>query len=393
MKSAFECSNTHGSKLTDSSPLEEVDAAMRSMDFNYNTQFYSWIHNENNVDYIAYYMRKIISDYEETNLKSVYRAIKWLVDEWSVQRTAELLVKLFYHWGINSSKFAQLIAEVVDKWSIKQTIELVVTLVIGERSSKVAQFINHLTISWSTKSTVELVRSIGIRLRWNERYFKHFLFQYVSIRYDSDAGTVTSQAFQSSNNHNTRMAINHIRQRFQARRMILQQQHYIPSDTESLDSCFSLVEFSTAIFEKIVSRSLDTLEIPLRRPEPSSTMSHLKSKNMKYPYHNRHLTRLPFYPNLDKREQGAGPHVRSLYENTIHSHEYALQSQHAPEQYEHYSHYYANYSGASTSSSPSPSSSASSSSTSLLEKLSSPQQIAEVIVAPVTFDEVDQNSM
>ncbi|ORX86028.1 hypothetical protein K493DRAFT_341698 [Basidiobolus meristosporus CBS 931.73] len=347
-------------KLTDASLLEEVDAAMRSMDYTYNTQFYNWIHNENNVDYIAYYMRKIIADYEETNVKSVYRAIKWLVNEWSVQRTAELLVKLFYHWGIDCPKFAGLIAQVVDEWDIKQTIELVVTLVIGERSSKVAQFIKQLTISWGTLATVQLVKCIGIRLRWNERYFKHFLFHFASMHRGTTSNVMPPPLSPSEYDHSTRMIINHIRQQFQARRILLQQQRFVPSDAEMVDSCFSLVEFSTAIFERILSHSLHTLEMPLYRPEPISAANSYKHKSPKYPYPSHHLARLPFYLDLDRGEQ-TGSYTSP--EQSVRSYGQAMEGYRESVQYEGHSHCCPTYAGASTSSA------ASSPSSSLLEKI------------------------
>ncbi|ORX91034.1 hypothetical protein K493DRAFT_339607 [Basidiobolus meristosporus CBS 931.73] len=380
------------SKLTDASLLEEVDAAMRwphfssftfgfslAMDYTYNTQFYNWIHNENNVDYIAYYMRRIIADYEETNLKSVFRAIKWLVNEWSVQRTAELLVKLFYHWGIDCPRFASLIAEVVGEWDIKQTIELVVTLVIGERSSKVAQFIKQLTTSWSTLATVQLVKSTGIRLRWNERYFKHFLFHFASMHREPASNTIPPQLSPSEYDHRTRMAINHIRQRFQARRILLQQQRFVPSDTEMGNSCFSLVEFSTAIFERILSHSLHISEMPLYRPEPIFAANSYRCKNTKYPYPSHHMARLPLCPELGRSER-TGPRPPS--EQPARSYRQTIEGCRESVQYEGHSRCYPTYSGTSTSSTVSVPSS------SLLEKITSSQPSrAEARVPALVFNE------
>ncbi|KAI9296206.1 hypothetical protein K502DRAFT_337323 [Neoconidiobolus thromboides FSU 785] len=162
--------------------IDKVDQAMKSMDKKFNTQFYIWIRNENNVDYISYYLRRVIVQYEQQNFHSIYRAIRWLVNGWSVQRTAELLIKLFYHWGVGDHKFANLVKNITINWPLQPTlIDLVVTLVIGERSSKTARFIYQLTTGWSLSQKLELIHAVSTRLRWSERYFKHFLLQLACL--------------------------------------------------------------------------------------------------------------------------------------------------------------------------------------------------------------------
>ncbi|ORX77488.1 hypothetical protein K493DRAFT_363296 [Basidiobolus meristosporus CBS 931.73] len=243
--------------LTDVSSVADVDAAMRFMDSNYDTQFHCWIRNEKNVSYIAYYLRKLIVDFEETNMRSVHRAIQWLVHDWSVQRTAELLVKLFYHWGIDCPRFGLLIAEVMFEWNINHTTELVTTLVIGERSSKVAQFINHLTNGWCDSAVVELVRSISTRLQWSERYFKHFILQYVAVYYSGDM------------------------MQYQARRLFMQQHTTCLGGEPSVPG-LSLVEFSIKILQKILSRTFVTLGTPFFYAE------HLITGAPKHAHINQH---------------------------------------------------------------------------------------------------------
>ncbi|KAI0226460.1 hypothetical protein L0F63_001772 [Massospora cicadina] len=138
--------------------------------------------NENNVDYISYYLRRVITGYEHRQFSRICRGIQWLVAGWSVQRTAELLIKLFYHWGIGDAKFAGLVTQITRQWPVApDVVDLVVTLVIGERSNKAARFIYHLTATWDARQIAELVGAIGIRLRWSERYFKHFLLQFACL--------------------------------------------------------------------------------------------------------------------------------------------------------------------------------------------------------------------
>jgi len=188
--------------------VEQVDLAMKQMDKKFHTQFYSWIRNENNVDYISYYLRRVITEYEKTQFPAIKRAIQWLVDGWSVQRTAELLIKLFYHWGIGDAKFAGLVLQITRSWQVQPAmVDLVITLVIGERSSKTARFLHHLTSDWSGSKISDLVGAIALRLRWTERYCKHFLLQLACLG---------DQPWEKK-----RILVNDIRHQFSQRRLAL----------------------------------------------------------------------------------------------------------------------------------------------------------------------------
>lgn len=192
--------------------IEAVENAMKQMDVKYHTQFHSWIKNENNVDYISYYLRKVITEFEDKDFSSITRAIKWLVKGWSVQRTAELLIKLFYHWGIGNYKFAKLVSEITVDWQVQtQIVDLVVTLVIGERSSKTARFIKCISEDWNNaQKTIQLVTLVSSRLRWTERYFKHFILQYICL--------------DNSLWEHKKALVTYIREQYNIRKCVLQQQ-------------------------------------------------------------------------------------------------------------------------------------------------------------------------
>ena len=155
------------------------------MDEKYNTQFHSWVRSEANVDFVAFYLRRILADYDMPDYpdkKAVSRAIRWLTEGWTVQRIAELLIKLFYHWSLDSEKFAMLVSDLVKNWDLQPfTIDLIVTLVVGERSIKAARFVYNLTKTWDDPAGItELVSCISSRLRWTERYHRHFILHFLN---------------------------------------------------------------------------------------------------------------------------------------------------------------------------------------------------------------------
>ncbi|ORX80751.1 hypothetical protein K493DRAFT_342514 [Basidiobolus meristosporus CBS 931.73] len=216
--------------------MVQVDEAMKEMDNRYNTQFYSWIRNEGNVDYIAYYLQKLLYEVQETP-QSMASVIRWLVDGWSIPRIAELLIKLFYHWGIGHPRFALVVSDITQDWSSSNRIDLTVALVLGERASKAAKFLKYLTNNWEPRAIMDSVRQICLRLKWSERYLKHFLIQYMTMCEEEHA--------------HQRMTVSKLRICFESRQNTLN--HWCTIDTTgSYETQNSLIEFSMEIFETIV---------------------------------------------------------------------------------------------------------------------------------------------
>ncbi|KAK9764358.1 hypothetical protein K7432_008202 [Basidiobolus ranarum] len=204
------------------------------MDSKYNTQFYSWIRNKRNIDYIAYYLQRLIGEISDTHSESIPSAIRWLVNGWPVQQIAELLIKLFYHWGIGHTKFASLVSEVTKDWSIPNVVDLVVTLVIGERASKTARFVKFLTNNWEPRAVIEVFKHLSLRLRWRERYLKHFLVQYLILCEEEHP--------------HQRITIHQVRSRFESKK-----NRWCATNIENAHTMFvPAVEFSIEIFETIV---------------------------------------------------------------------------------------------------------------------------------------------
>ncbi|KAJ9086500.1 hypothetical protein DSO57_1003433 [Entomophthora muscae] len=132
-------------------------------------------------------------------------------------------------------------------------VDLVVTLVIGERSSKTARFLHHLTSTWDTASITELVGAIAVRLRWTERYFKHFLLQFACLGergWEEKRGLVYS-----------------IRHRFNSRRLLMQHAAMLTHDS-SIHPSLSLVEFALAILCTIIDQPN-----PLKSPSTEISIS------------------------------------------------------------------------------------------------------------------------
>ncbi len=101
--------------------VESVDLAMRLMDQRHHTQFYAWIKDEQNVDYIAFYCKRIVKDYD---IPAVARGFQWMFQEWSVNAIAGLLIKIFYENGLDDERFAGLVCALCAERSWQETIDL-----------------------------------------------------------------------------------------------------------------------------------------------------------------------------------------------------------------------------------------------------------------------------
>ncbi|KAJ3121328.1 hypothetical protein HK100_012432 [Physocladia obscura] len=167
----------------------DVDAAMKEMDEKHSTSFYSWIKSESNIGYVTTYKRSLFDSAMKQDPQTLVFVLQWLTAGWSVASTAEIFLKLFYSYRIESRKFAHLLAGVTSTWTQSQTEDIVNVLLIGENAVAAAQFMRYFTegtgavsrvkdaetasgvISlkkWKNADAVQLVRATALILRWND---------------------------------------------------------------------------------------------------------------------------------------------------------------------------------------------------------------------------------
>ncbi|KAJ3031097.1 UNVERIFIED_CONTAM: hypothetical protein HDU68_006476 [Siphonaria sp. JEL0065] len=167
--------------------VEDIEKAMKEMDRIHETTFYSWIKSEKNIGYIATYKRDLFDRCMSEDPYTLSLVLQWLTSEWTVASVAELLLKLFYSYKIESRKFTHLLAAVAKNWPHSQKEDIVNVLLIGETPVSTAKFIKHFTEgnnlidkslkdahlqAWGKEEIVELVRSVAQILRWNDVFMK-----------------------------------------------------------------------------------------------------------------------------------------------------------------------------------------------------------------------------
>ncbi|KAK9761203.1 hypothetical protein K7432_014061 [Basidiobolus ranarum] len=224
----------------DTQPLNvdvDVGKAIHAMDQQYGTQFETWIRNESNTDCVVFYLRKFIIEFEDNNPSAIARAVKWIVQGWSVQKLVELLIKLFYHWGVGHPKFVSLVSELSQDWRMPLVVDLVATLVVGENSCNTASFIQLFTQSWEPFMVIQLCRNIATRLRWNDRYCHQFLLRYATLTYPEGP--------------TQRVVLNQIHNQFETRNNMLHH-YYNPSKMDSGSLFLSPVDFTMTVLEVMV---------------------------------------------------------------------------------------------------------------------------------------------
>jgi hypothetical protein len=158
--------------------VSDVEEAMSRMDKIYGTSFYEWLKNEHHLDQIAFHCKRILEAYDEVSLG---RGLAWLTKDWNTNKTAELLIKMFYHWGMSNPRFARVVSSMLEMSENKDKAkDIILTLVIGEEANVAATFIHSLTQTWETKKTMKIVEMLATRLEWSMDFFQSFLITFTN---------------------------------------------------------------------------------------------------------------------------------------------------------------------------------------------------------------------
>jgi len=198
---------------------EQVEHSLSEMDRLNGTSFKDWIKMEENINYISTFKRGIFETSWENNPTSMLVAVQWLTSSWSPASTVEFLLKMFYHWKLESPQFGVLMNGLVRGLHVKGQVETVIgkeweeskmhdllhVLLIGESASSTAKFLKHLTTSlplvqglgteaaqvaqpdtpftkeWLRKEILDLVKSLMIALQWDDTFMKTMLNEYSGL--------------------------------------------------------------------------------------------------------------------------------------------------------------------------------------------------------------------
>jgi len=189
----------YDSEYTVPSTVQDIEDAIRSMDKRFKTSFYRWIRSEENIAYMCTTHASLFEEYWKTDPTLVIRALKWLTQDWSIPGTAELVIKLFYHWKIDSSKFIFLIAATFDHWPLKRLISLLNVLLIGDPPKVVARFLFQFyqlkkskemrfesTVHvqqepWTQSTYYEFMKALSTQARWTVRFYDLFMSEYEQL--------------------------------------------------------------------------------------------------------------------------------------------------------------------------------------------------------------------
>lgn len=160
----------------------DVQVAMAQMDDINKTGFTKWIKAETNVSYLCSYKGPLILEYVQQDLKSAMLALEWLIEGWSVESVAELVLKLFYSCNISSVEFAERLYLLIQSWDLVETASLIPILLIGEPVSVCSSFFSnwYLISGWDVYQMAELVIPIADGMKWRAKQLEDFLFDTVA---------------------------------------------------------------------------------------------------------------------------------------------------------------------------------------------------------------------
>ena len=175
--------------------VKELDEIMTTMDKNNGTSFKHWIQSMENISYICTFKRDFFENYFQSSPQTVIVVIQWLSLNWTVPSIAEFVLKMFYHWKLESPQFGALLNGLVEDWTRKRTFDLLHVLLIGESPKSIATFIRNFTTSykfrvdshtrnWSRYEIVDLFTHLSIRMQWDNEMITSILLIYSTLVLD-----------------------------------------------------------------------------------------------------------------------------------------------------------------------------------------------------------------
>ena len=176
---------------------EQIGKDILIMDNFSNSTMSLYFANEYNASDIATHLRPLLKNY---SLQQITNGLKYLTHSWSTQRTAELLIKLFYGHGMHNVHFISIIQGLTSDWNSnwnldsrtqkhsKHLAELVVFIVIGESPSVMATFFHLLTSNMELCDCMALIAYVTSRLKWTvetlQQIIDHWIQQLLLAQFD-----------------------------------------------------------------------------------------------------------------------------------------------------------------------------------------------------------------
>jgi hypothetical protein len=161
----------------------DVERAMAQMDKINRTGFSKWIKAESNVSYLCSFKGPLILEYVQEDQESAMHALEWLIEGWSVESVAELVLKLFYSCGISSRVFSERLFALIHSWVRVEVAGLIPILLIGESITVCSSFFSHWYIvsGWDVHEMSEIVVPIAEGLNWDAKQLPEFLLGTVYL--------------------------------------------------------------------------------------------------------------------------------------------------------------------------------------------------------------------
>ena len=162
--------------------VAEIDQVMNEMDSRFSTSFQHWITSPDNIGYLSTFKKSLFEDqWNKGNCSQTANAVNWICKDWSIGATAELILKLFYSWRLDSEDFAKVVSLITQNWIEDRREELVDIILIGESAWTTAKFVSNLTHNWMTDDTRKLCRNLFLCMNWSEEFLCDFVFEYASL--------------------------------------------------------------------------------------------------------------------------------------------------------------------------------------------------------------------
>eukprot|EP00834_Sanchytrium_tribonematis_P002266 NODE_66_length_25735_cov_0.318497.p12 type:complete len:334 gc:universal NODE_66_length_25735_cov_0.318497:7613-6612(-) len=149
---------------------EEIEATLKEMDKQFNSNFLEFIKDENACDRIGPHLAMMCRYYP---LKNIVLVIEFITESWNLLNISKLLTSLSFDW--NPDFTGKVMNLYFRNFSEKERLRIAVFILYGEDAETAAMFLRECMNGWAVFEQSSFIQFLEQCLEWNKEYNDEFL--------------------------------------------------------------------------------------------------------------------------------------------------------------------------------------------------------------------------
>ncbi len=131
--------NTHITSISD------VDNIILNMDKPHNTNFHSWIRNQNNISFICIYKKHIFLSYIDSNI-NISHGLNWMMTFWTPIHISTFISYVFHKYINDIPKYTSLIYDITHHLDINIILDILLIILHQSNTQYISTFLDHFQL-------------------------------------------------------------------------------------------------------------------------------------------------------------------------------------------------------------------------------------------------------